>query len=94
MNLEFPKPVNMNFTEKLIENLHESHKSWNLCQEEYKQFEQESQKNHEAGLASQELEYDMGNFAQSLIDLDAWLGEPQLSVVDAKLRKNISRPRS
>lgn len=36
----------------------------------------------------------MGNFAQSLIDLDTWLGEPKMSVVDAKLRKTISRPRS
>jgi hypothetical protein len=31
MNMVFPEPVNMNFTEKLIENLNESQKSWKIC---------------------------------------------------------------
>ena len=93
MHMEFPKPVNMNFTEKLIENLNESQKSWKICQEEYKQFEQESQKNHTASLkqSMQDIEYDVGRFAQSIIDFDTYHDAPKLSVVDMKLRRTISR---
>jgi hypothetical protein len=93
MNMVFPEPVNMNFTEKLIENLNESQKSWKICQEEYKQFEQESQKNHTASLKQpmEDIEYDVGRFAQSIVEFEPYHAAPKLSVVDMKLRKTISR---
>lgn len=34
-------PINANFTEKLIENLYESYKSWKICEEDYKVFEEQ-----------------------------------------------------
>ena len=93
MHMEFPKPLNMNFTEKLIENLNESQKSWKICQEEYKQFEQESQKNHKASLNQQnpDIEYDVGRFAQSIVEFESYTDAPKLSVVDMKLRRTISK---
>ena len=39
MKIYFSNAVNFNFTEKLIENLNESQKSWNICFTDYKKFE-------------------------------------------------------
>jgi len=36
------KPVNINFTEKMVENLHESLKSWEICEDDYKAFEEQA----------------------------------------------------
>ena len=80
------KPVNTNFTERLIENLYESHKSWKICEDDYKTFEEEFNKN--ADLSN--LEYDR-SAARAYTMADAELSPHKLSVVDLKLRKALSR---
>ena len=35
--------MNMNFTERLIENLHESHKSWKICDDDYQLYLREDE---------------------------------------------------
>ena len=42
LDLKFDSPINMNMTEKLVENIQESYKSWKICQEDYKEFEWQS----------------------------------------------------
>ena len=80
------KPVNVNFTERLIENLYESHKSWKICEDDYKTFEEEFNKSADAS----HLEYDRtGALRYTMADGD--LAQPKLSVVELKLRKALSR---
>ena len=84
IHIDMPTSVNLNFTEKLIENLNESQKSWKICQGDYKRFEKSATEQHEESLRGKELEYRVLDFAQSTV-----VKEAPLSIVDLNLRNKI-----
>ena len=87
LDLNFATPINMNMTEKLVENVQESYKSWKICQEDYKLFEQQSTL-AARNLAKEEdsiLETELLQLSSSLLEEDNPYA-PRLSVVDQRLR--------
>lgn len=89
--------INMNMTEKLVENIQESYKSWKICQEDYKQFEQQSTRAASRGLNKEEadsiLEAELLQLSSSLLEEDNPYS-PRLSVVDQRLRQTLRKHQS
>ena len=88
LDLNFGSPINMNMTEKLVENVQESYKSWKICQEDYKLFEQQSTLAASRSLRQEEdsiLETELLQLSSSLLEEDNPYA-PRLSVVDQRLR--------
>ena len=71
LKVNFNSPLNINITEKLIENLYESNRSWNICQEDYKLFESLAVDQHKRKMGQDEdglLDFDLVNFTSNMMD--------------------------
>ena len=97
LSLNFDSPINMNMTEKLIENIQESYKSWKICHEDYKQFEKDWARAASQGLTTEAtdsiLEAELLQLSSSLLEEDNPYS-PRLSVVDQRLRLTLRKHQS
>lgn len=88
MQLQINSPLNVNLTEKLVENVYESHKSWAIVYEDYQTYEKIMDKREAEGGGLGDLDF-FNIFGGDPNQAEGAKLAPQLSLLDQRLAEAI-----